>query len=103
MPAQLEYEKIIEYLITKCEGVEAGQMFGKKCIKVNKKACVALFRECLVFKLPEDIHADAIALEGSVLWDPSGKGRAMKEWVQVTTDHSTKFRDFARASANYVK
>jgi len=37
----------------------------------------------MVFKLTDKIHADALSLDGSELFDPSGKKRPMKEWVQV--------------------
>ena len=101
MSAEVEFEKITDLLASTHEGI-AGQMFGKKCIKINNKAGVALFKDFLVFKLPEKQHADAISLAGSELWDPSGKGRPMKEWVQLTMEHKEKFKEFAKASADYV-
>lgn len=99
--AEEEFEKLVVILATTYDGV-AGQMFGKKCIKINNKAGIALFKDCIVFKLPEKPHSEAISLEGSCLWDPSGKGRAMKEWVQLPLEHKLKFKEFAEASANYV-
>jgi len=101
MSAEAEFEKIAKQLAQSHAGV-AGQMFGKRCVKVNGKAAVALFKEAIVFKLPKDEHASAISLEGSVLWDPSGKGRAMKEWVQLELDHKRKFKKLAVAAADYV-
>lgn len=101
MSSELEFEKIVSYLETHHGGI-SGQMFGKKCIKINNKAGVALFKDFLVFKLPKEIHSEAIALTGSELWDPSGKGRPMKEWVQITLEHKQKFEALAEASANYV-
>ena len=101
MSAEQEYEKLIALLAKTHEGV-SGQMFGKKCIKIKGKAGVALFNESLVFKLPEETHCVAIALNDSQLWDPSGKGRPMKEWVQVTLEHTAKFEEFAKAAADYV-
>ena len=77
-------------------------MYGKKCIKINGKAGIALFNEHIVFKLADPEHAKALALSGSALWDPSGNGRAMKEWVQVSSKHRTTFRGFAAAAADYV-
>lgn len=77
-------------------------MFGKKCIKVNGKAAVALFNESLVFKLPENSHKHAMSIPGSILWEPSGKGRAMKEWVQVLLKHKSQFTDLSESAANYV-
>ena len=102
MSAQVEFEGLIEYLHTNYDGV-VGQMFGKKCIKVNGKAAVALFKDSLVFKLPEGTHGQAMALSGSILWDPSGKGRPMKEWVQIPFDYHLRWKEFAIESLAYMK
>lgn len=40
----------------------------------------------MVFKLTGGIHQEALSLDGSQLFDPSGKKRRMKEWVQVPKD-----------------
>lgn len=101
MSAEIEYEKLVEYL-NSTYGSESDQMFGKKCIKINGKAAVALFKDCIVFKLPDPHHKRALSLAESVLWDPSGKNRSMKEWVQVSVKHKAKFKDFATAAAEYV-
>ena len=103
MSAQSEFENLVEFL-SESHAAVAGQMFGKKCIKIGSKAGIALFENCLVFKLKGggDVHHEAISLEGSQLWDPSGKGRAMKEWVQVKVEHQSYFQEFATAAANYV-
>ncbi len=101
MSVETEYDKLVEY-IEKVHGGESGQMFGKKCIKVNGKAKIALFKDCIVFKLPEPHHKKAMSLAESVLWDPSGKGRPMKEWVQVSMKQKTKFKEFAKAAAEYI-
>lgn len=68
---------------------EASQMFGKKCFKATMggKPFVSFFQDCMVFKLTGQNHTDALSLEGAHLFDPSGKGRAMKEWVQIPFDH----------------
>jgi len=96
-----EYENIVNYLVENFDA-SSGQMFGKKCIKIGGKAKVALFKEYLVFKLPKKSLEYALSLEGSSLWDPSGKGRAMKEWVQIPMKHSSKFEDFAKSASGYV-
>ena len=64
-------------------------MFGKKCFKTGKggKPFVSFFQDCMVFKLTGADHTQALILEGAHLFDPSGKGRAMKEWVQVPFNH----------------
>jgi len=82
---------------------EESQMFGKPCFKINGKAFVCFFQNEMVFKLTGDEHAAAIALKGAQLFDPSGKGRAMKEWVQVPYTHKAKWETFAAAALKYVK
>lgn len=37
----------------------------------------------MVFKLPVPQHTDALALSGARLFDPSGRGRPMREWAEV--------------------
>ena len=99
MSAETEYQRLVE-LISQTHAGESSQMFGKKCIKVNGKAVIVLFKECLVFKLPQPSLKKALSLSESVLWDPSGKDRPMKEWVQVCLKHKEKFKELASAAAN---
>ena len=57
----------------------------------------------MVFKLNSEPHKEALSLDGSQLFDPSGKGRAMKEWVQVPFDYNSQWEKFAKAAHKYVK
>lgn len=78
------------------------QMFGKPCFKTGGKAFICFFQNEMVFKLTGDIHKQAFNLEGSKLFDPSGKGRPMKEWVQVSYKHKEHWQEFAEAALKYV-
>lgn len=78
------------------------QMFGKPCFKINKKAFTCFFKDSMVFKLNTEFHQDAISLDGSELFDPSGKNRPMKEWVQVPFDYKEKWPLFAIQAVKYV-
>nr|WP_294859730.1 TfoX/Sxy family protein [uncultured Fluviicola sp.] len=84
------------------KGAQESQMFGKPCFKVNGKAFMSLFDNQLVFKLTGDAHTEALSLDGSQLFDPSGKGRPMKEWVQVPFDYEEKWQIFAQSALEYV-
>ncbi|HEY1039367.1 MAG TPA: hypothetical protein VGF30_08195 [Bacteroidia bacterium] len=81
---------------------EESQMFGKPCFKINTKAFICFFENCMVFKLTGDTHKEALALKGAKLFDPSGKGRAMKEWVQVPYTSKEKWASYAEAALKYV-
>ncbi len=83
-------------------GAEQSQMFGKPCFKTGGKAFVCLFNDSLVVKLDKEAHSKAMALKGSVLFDPSGRKRPMKEWVQVPFAHHDLWAEFAKAAFEYV-
>lgn len=82
---------------------ESAQFFGKKCFKINGKAFVAYFEECMVFKLNADEKERALALFGAKLFDPSGKNRPMKEWIQVPFEHKDIWPQFAEVAKSYVE
>jgi hypothetical protein len=84
-------------------GAEESQMFGKPCFKVNGKAFVSFFENDMVFKLTGKDHESALQLKGAKLFDPSGKKRPMKEWVQVPPVHALRWPELARAAHKYVK
>nr|AWJ66210.1 hypothetical protein [uncultured bacterium] len=81
---------------------EKGQLFGKPCFKVNGKAYVCLFQNEMVFKLDGSAHDTAMSLDGSQLFDPSGKGRPMKQWVQVPFEYNELWPKFAKRSMEFV-
>lgn len=86
----------------KLEGAQESQMFGKPCFKINGKAFMSLFDSEMVFKLSGEAHQDALSLDGTRQFDPSGKKRPMKEWVQVPYDYVDKWEEYAKEALNYV-
>ena len=84
------------------KGAEKSQMFGKTCFKISGKAFVCFFQNEMVFKLTGETHGEALGLEGAQLFDPSGKKRAMKEWVQVPFYSSQNWSAYAKSAVDYV-
>ena len=84
------------------KGAEESQMFGKPCFKVKGKAFISLFDNTMVFKLTGDSHADALSMDGALQFDPSKKGRPMKEWVQLPFDYADHWSTLAKAAFKYV-
>ena len=80
------------------------KMFGVPCLKINKKAFSSFYENCMVFKLKagSEIHSEVMSLDGSHLFDPTGKNRPMKEWVQVPYDYNDKWLEFAKNSKEFV-
>jgi len=86
----------------KLKDSEQSQMFGKPCFKINGKAFICFFQNEMVFKLTGDIHSETLSLNGSQLFDPSGKKRAMKEWIQIPSDYKDKWKKYAKEAIRYV-
>jgi hypothetical protein len=83
-------------------GVATGKWFGKPCVKVGGKVFVVLWGRDLAFKLTGEAHSEALRVEGAHLFDPRGKGHAMKEWVQIPVAQSPAWSRFARLAYEYV-
>jgi hypothetical protein len=98
----MKEEKKFNEIGKKIKDAETGMLFGKPCFKINGKAFVCFFNNCMVFKLGGDDHSTALSYDGTKLFDPSGKGRAMKEWVQVPYDYAGKWEKLAKAAFEYV-
>ena len=81
---------------------EQSQMFGKPCFKIHGKSFVCFFQDMMVFKLTEEAHPKALLFEGALLFDPSGKKRPMKEWVQLPFEHKDHWDLFAEEAKKYV-
>lgn len=99
--AEKQFFQLIEAL-TENKNVVSGQMFGKQCLKIKGKAFLALHKSALVFKLSGEEHKNAMSNIGAVLWDPSGKGRPMKEWVAIPVENLGNARLFANQALSYV-
>jgi len=96
-----QYEKLTNQYLDDPK-VVVGQMFGKPCVKVKGKAFLAQHKEAIVFKLSGTAHEKAMSHKGAVLWDPSGKGRPMKEWVALPVTAKGSFKTLAAAAYDYV-
>ncbi len=79
------------------------KMFGLECLKIDGKMFAGFSEGGMVFKLTGDAHREALALEGSKLFDPSKQNRAMKAWVQVTAAHAQSWHQFAEKSLEFVR
>ena len=101
MTAEKQFEQLTKHL-TENKDVIPSQMFGKQCLKVKGKAFLALHQKSLVFKLTGDAHKKALSQKGAVLWDPSGKGRPMKEWVAIPAENLSNSKVLANHALGYV-
>jgi hypothetical protein len=89
MDARARYDEIAAGLQARNDDVVLGQMMGMPAIKQGDKMIGGFWKDAMVFKLtaPPDLEG-ALALEGAELFDPSEKGRPMREWVAVPAQHA---------------
>ena len=88
--------------LSKQPGVVRAKMFGMPSVKVNGNAFMGFESGAMVFKLTGETHKQALAAPGARLFDPSGRGRPMKEWVSVPASASDLWTDLADAALAYV-
>lgn len=82
----------------------AGKMFGKPCLKTaDNKAFSAFFKGEMVFKLgQQEVNLLKEKYTGSTNWDPSGKNRPMKDWLQMPVEYKDHWDELARKALYYV-
>ena len=103
MDAEARFEELVDDLLARHGDVERTQMMGMPAVKSNGKLVAGFVRSSgeMTFKLTDSkAHAEALALEGAQLFDPSGKGRPFKEWVQVPPAHAERWPELARRALN---
>src|SRR5256885_736774 len=100
MNPRARYDEIADDLAAKDPAVELGQMMGMPCIKAGGKMVIGYESSGeMGFKLPDaKEHEQALALDGAKLFDPSGKGRPFKEWVQVPAAHESAWPGLAETA-----
>jgi hypothetical protein len=94
------YDEICDDLAARDPDVELSQMMGMPCVKAAGKMVIGYARSGeMIFKLPDESeHDKALGLDGAHLFDPSGKGRPFKEWVQVPYAHESEWPTLAQTA-----
>ncbi len=104
MPAddlRTEYDTIVADLCATAD-VTSGKAFSMPCLKHAGKVFAGFRHGAMVFKLGGAGHAEALALSGAHLFDPSGAGQPWKEWVEVPPDHAARWPALAREALYYL-
>jgi hypothetical protein len=99
--AQTQYNAVAAELSSSLAAT-TGKMFGMPSLFIGGKAFAGLSGDTMVFKLGGSAHEEALALPGAVLFDPSGRGRPMKEWVVVPSDLADRWADLGQQALQYV-
>ena len=95
-------EELFHKIASELPDAQEGKMFGAMCIKApNGKAGVMFHSNDIVIKLSGDKLAEALKLKEAKLFDPMG-GRPMGGWVQLTEQHSAKWKQYATIAMDEV-
>jgi hypothetical protein len=97
MNPRARYDEIADHLAARDPNVELSQMMGMPCVKSGGKMVIGYTSVGeMVFKLPDATeHKKALGLNGAKLFDPSGRGKPFKEWVQVPAAHESEWPKLA--------
>ena len=96
-----QYDAVVAELAATSSTI-TGKMFGMPCLKNNGKTFAGFYQGAMVFKLPVSWHTEALALSGAHVFNPSGRGRPMREWVEVPVEHASRWLELAREALRYV-
>jgi hypothetical protein len=94
--AQARFDEIAQTLMA-TRGVQQAPAFGMPGLRSGGKVFAGLFGDAMVFKLGagSDAHDAALALSGARVWDPSGRDRPFKDWVEVPSAHADQWPSLA--------
>ncbi len=96
-------EELFHKIASEIPDTKESKMFGALCIKApNGKAGVMFWHEDMIFKLEDEDLKKALGLKGAKIFEPMSN-RPMGGWVQLSFDHSKKWKELAKKSMDYVK
>jgi hypothetical protein len=97
-----EYEALAGTLVARGAAL-SGQMMGMPALKAGGKLFAGYHDGSMTFKLAEPVRTQALEIPGAHLFDPSGMGRPMREWVQVPAASSDRWEELVEAALAYVR
>lgn len=97
-----EYEALAGTLVARGVAL-SGRMMGMPALKAGGKLFAGYYDGSMTFKLAEPVRSQALEIAGAHLFDPSGIGRPMREWVQVPAAASDRWEELAEAALAYVR
>src|SRR6188768_2833232 len=92
------FEELCDDLLARNADLERTKMMGMPSLKRNGKLVAGFIgsEDAMVFKLEDPAaHAEALALDGAHLFDPTGRGRPFREWVVVPPTHTARWPGLA--------
>ncbi len=81
------YGEVVQALLSDPRVTEAN-MFGMPALTVGSKAFAGLWRKQLVVKIGVPRVQELLKAKAGKQFDPSGRGRPMKEWIAVKEPES---------------
>jgi hypothetical protein len=85
-------------------GATVGRLFGHPALKLNGAVFASEFYGAMAFKLGREtsVHAEALLIDGATLFDPSGKDRPFRDWVEVPITSQDQWPMLAMAALEHL-
>lgn len=84
----------------------AGSMFGYPCLKLGRKPFAFWSIDTdnsVAFKLNEVDHERALGLAEARLFNPGGKNKPMRNWVELPSSQSHLWSEFALLACKHLR
>jgi hypothetical protein len=95
-PGRETYDDIVDAITAWHPHCRASKVFGMPCVKREGRVVFGFSRTGMVFKLTDPAtHSRALAVPGAHLFDPSGRGKAFRQWVVVPPERSDEWQAIA--------
>jgi hypothetical protein len=86
-------------------GATQSTTFGRRGIVADGKVIACFLQDSMAFKLGAETPEleRALALSGSELWDPTGRGRVFKDWVRIDEQHQDDWGRYAEIALHRIR
>ncbi|XDD51195.1 DUF773 domain-containing protein [Leptospira sp. WS92.C1] len=101
--SQSTFEIFSEKFLINHKQVTVGKWFGLESLNLNGKPFAAFFQGELVFKIGAEKIAQILSqYPGAKLFDPSGRDRAMKDWLQIPAGFENDWSQLAESALSFL-
>ena len=94
-------EDFINYCLEK-QNVWQGEKFDMPCIFWKGKPFVCQNKSHMVFKLPEKEYQEALAMEGTLYFNPKGDEKPLAQWIQIPYYYRKQWASYADIAFDYI-
>lgn len=103
MSASTAFDELVGVMTLSFDSTRS-KMFGCPCIKQGKRAYTIFKDDRVAFRIGLDrVNQLKATFPDTCNFDPSGKGKPMKDWFEAGPEHAAQWRDWATEAMFYLE